>query len=89
MLWWIFEWERSGGVLVGITLTAQLESRECPFYEGAIIIPQNGYGGYSVMDLELEDIVLFALKLRNLYKSGWILIVAHVVLTRTDLEHDY
>lgn len=59
------------------------------FDEGAVIVSENGDRGCFVVDLELEDIVLFALKLRNLYKSGWILIVAHVVLTRTDLEHDY
>ena len=41
------------------------------------------------MDLELEDIVLFYLELRDLDKGGRVLVVAHVVLARTDLEdHD-
>ena len=40
------------------------------------------------MDLELEDIVLFALELWDLDESGGVLIVAHVVLAWTDLEDD-
>lgn len=89
MLRRIFEREWCWSILIGIALATELDGRKLSFDEGTVIISKNCDRGGIVMNLELEDIVLFYLELGYLEEGGWILVVAHVVLAWTDLEDDY
>ena len=61
-------------------MATELDGRKLSFDEGTVIISKNCDRGGIVMNLELEDIVLFYFELGYLEEGGWILVVADVVI---------